>query len=248
MKTVTAAAYTSDGANIVTASDDGTVRVWARDGVGTWAETSRLPVDVQSYGVWDVAFTANGTRIVAARRDGTAQVWIANAKGTWSEASPLEGLDSFVFSRASSPDRTRVLTHVFTDFGTRVWAAGTDGAWIEIGQLRDKKRGHPTSRGHVEALYSPDGTQVLTAASQDLTLRVWDVTWLASGHVRATKGLAPLVAAVCAEKLTGGLSLITRGDANAVPLLRNHVREDVCQPQSFSQEVLETFSLLLDRR
>ena len=69
---VTAAAFSPDGARIVTASNDKTARVWdaeKRQGAGN---------DSSHDGeVTAAAFSPDGTRIVTASYDNTARVWDA---------------------------------------------------------------------------------------------------------------------------------------------------------------------------
>ena len=75
-------AVTADGARIVTASADGTVRVWDTK---TGGELLKLR---DQAGVTSVAITGDGTRIVAGSANGTARVWDAE---TGAELRQLRG-------------------------------------------------------------------------------------------------------------------------------------------------------------
>ncbi|RIK01687.1 MAG: hypothetical protein DCC46_01205, partial [Armatimonadetes bacterium] len=93
------AAFSPDGTRIVTASYDGTARVWdARTG------KELLKLEGHSREIYDAAFSPDGTRIVTASDDGTARVWDAQ---TGKELLKIEdhSFRSFmVASAAFSPD------------------------------------------------------------------------------------------------------------------------------------------------
>jgi WD40 repeat protein len=88
------AAFSPDGTRIVTASSDGTARVW--DSV-----TGKLlirPFEHQSW-VVSAAFSPDGTHIVTASHDKTAQVWdVRLDQGTLEQWSALAERSPFVLS------------------------------------------------------------------------------------------------------------------------------------------------------
>ena len=63
------AAFSPDGTRIVTASDDGTARVWSAAGEPLFTLVGH------SDAVHDAAFSPDGARIVTAADDGTARIW-----------------------------------------------------------------------------------------------------------------------------------------------------------------------------
>ena len=65
-----AVALTGDGRRAVSASDDGTLKVWD---LGIGAELGTLAG--HSRPVWSVALTGDGQRAVSASEDGTLKVW-----------------------------------------------------------------------------------------------------------------------------------------------------------------------------
>ena len=145
-----------DGIQVVTASDDGTARVWRMDGTG-------MPVVMRGHesAITDAAFSPDGTRVVTASDDGTARVWRVDGTGT---PVVLRGHEDYVTSAMFSPDGAHVVT-ASTDSTVRVWRV--DGAGMPV-----------VMRGHESAItdvaFSPDGTRVVTA-SDDGTARVWRV-------------------------------------------------------------------------
>jgi WD40 repeat protein len=100
--TVADAAFSPDGAAIVTGSYDGTARTWA-------VATGRPLVTFTGHAdaVYAVAFSSDGTRIATASGDETARVWDA-ASGTALVTMP--GHFEAVRDVAFSPDGTRLAT------------------------------------------------------------------------------------------------------------------------------------------
>jgi len=153
--TVATAAYSSDGAHIVTASNDKTARIWdARTGV-------QLAV-ISGHGgsVYSAAFSPDGTRIVTASADKTARIWDAH---TGAQLAILSGHGDTVSCAAYSADGTRIVT-ASDDKTARIWDARA-GAQLAV------LSGHGDSV--ITAAFSADGTHIVTA-SQDKTARVWD--------------------------------------------------------------------------
>ena len=99
---VSYAAFSPDGTRIVTASDDGTARVWRADGQGE-------PVVLKGHRglVWSAAFSPDGARIVTGSSDEMVRVWRADGQG---EPVVLKGHKERVDSALFSPDGTRIVT------------------------------------------------------------------------------------------------------------------------------------------
>jgi eukaryotic-like serine/threonine-protein kinase len=152
---VWSALYSPDGQRIVSASKDGTSRVW--DAV------TGAPIAVLSAGGVQfkfAAFSPDGSRVVTALRDKTARIWDAM---TGAPLATLDGHSNNIQSANYSPDGTRIVTSSW-DKTARIWDART-GAPLAV------LLGHD---GIVQsAAYSPDGTRIVTA-SFDKTARVWD--------------------------------------------------------------------------
>jgi WD40 repeat protein/cellulose biosynthesis protein BcsQ len=154
-KSVLGAVFSPDGSHVVTASADGTARVWSADG-------SAEPLVLRGHQniVRSAAFSPDGLRIVTSSVDGTARIWNADGSG---KPIVLSGNRHVVVSAAFSPDGSRVVTTSLN--GTaRIWNADGSGTPIVL-------------RGHlawvVSAAFSPDGSRIVTA-SIDGTARIWN--------------------------------------------------------------------------
>jgi WD40 repeat protein len=166
--------WSADGRRVVTASEDGTARVWDAAG-GTLVAT----LSGHRAKVGAASFSPDGMRVATASDDGTARLWDA---ATGAPVATLEGHTGWVAAAAFSPDGGRLVT-AGQDGTARVWDAA-DGA------PRAVLRGH---LGPVRtARFSADGARVLTG-SDDGTARLWDA---ASGaEVAVLRGHAKRVRA-----------------------------------------------------
>jgi eukaryotic-like serine/threonine-protein kinase len=148
-------AYSRDGTRIVTASADGTARIWdARTGAQLAVLSGHGDV------VYDAAYSPDGLRIVTGSHDKTARIWDAR---TGAALAVLSGHGDRVDSAVYSPDGLRILT----------------GSWDKTARIWDAHSGKELAvlLGHSDvvysAAYSPDGKRIVTA-SQDKTARIWD--------------------------------------------------------------------------
>ena len=91
-----------DGKRVVTASFDGTARIWNADS-GQWLATLTGHQGI----VWDAAFSPDGKRIVTASADNSVRVWDAI---TGEPLVVLTGSTDWVFTAAFSPDGTHIVT------------------------------------------------------------------------------------------------------------------------------------------
>jgi len=155
------AEFSPDGTRIVTASKDGTARLWDSDG----AELATLRGNKPDHGLRHAAFSPDGTRVVTASGGGAARVWDA-ARG--SEIVALTGHRDTVGDAAFSPDSRRIVTASYDKTAT-VWDAASGRIIATMA---------PDEGWVICARFSPDGHRVATAslggAGRDGTVRVWD--------------------------------------------------------------------------
>ena len=150
------AQFSPDGTKVVTASDDGTARIWD-------AQTGHsLTNPLRHHGfVWSAQFSPDGKKIVTGCDDGTAQVWDVKT-GQPLLPQPLQHSNKVGWVQFS-PDGKKIVTA--SDDGTaRIWDA----------QTGKPLTGFMRHTGIVEYVeFSPDGKKIITA-SDDRTAGIWD--------------------------------------------------------------------------
>jgi hypothetical protein len=99
---VNSASFSSDGTRVVTASDDGTARLWD----GQTGDNIRT-LEGHTFTVLSASFSPDGRRIVTASADGTARLWDGQ---TGDYIKTLESHMDYVLSASFSPDGTRIVT------------------------------------------------------------------------------------------------------------------------------------------
>ena len=219
---VTSAAFSPDGARIVTASADETARIWD---AATGKEITVLRGHENR--VTSAAFSPDGARIVTASWDKTARIWDA---ATGKEITVLRGHDDFVTSAAFSPDGARIVTASW-DRTARIWDAAT-GKEITI------LRGHEASV--TSAAFSPDGARIVTA-SGDKTARIWDaatgkeITVLRGHEVRVSSAaFSPDGARIVTASLSETARIWDAATGKEIAILRGH--DDLVTSAAFSPD------------
>ena len=153
------ATFRSDCTQLVTASSDGTSRIWQ---VGRGQGAAILGEPRSEYGLLVAQFSPDGTRVVMAICPGDDTARVRDA-GTGQVLATLRGHADCINSALFSPDGSRVLT-ASDDTTARLWDANSG---TEIATLH----GHKSIVA--SASFSPDGSRVITA-SHDATARIWN--------------------------------------------------------------------------
>jgi WD40 repeat protein/serine/threonine protein kinase len=189
--------FSPEGSKVVTASDDGTARVWD-------ALTSRPLTPPLRHGdlVRGAVFSPDGRSVLTCSHDATARLWDSE---TGKPLVPPMKHGSRVRRAWFSPDGRRIAT-ASKDASGRIWDARTgalllevkhaeyvgaaqfslDGRWIATAsddftaRVWDAGTGKPVTKPlphdfHVyDTAFNPQGTRLLTV-SHDKTARIWDL-------------------------------------------------------------------------
>ena len=191
------AQFRMDSRRVVTASVDGTARVWDAGSGKPVGEPMK-----HENGLLSAQFSPDGQRVVTASWDKTARVWDAASGKQVGEPMKHEQV---VWSAQFSPDGQRVVTASW-DMTARVWDAASGkpigesmkheafvnsaqfsmnsqrvvtASWDMTARVWDAASGKPIGEpmkhenGVLSAQFSPDGQRVVTA-SADMTARLWD--------------------------------------------------------------------------
>jgi hypothetical protein len=176
-------AFSPDGKLIVSASDDGALKVWDSE-TGQSLRTFEGHASLVS----GCAFSPDGKLIVSASDDGALKVWDSE---TGQSLRTLEGHSTVVSGCAFSPDG-KLIVSASEDRTLKVWDS-------ETGQLLRTLEGHSSLM--MGCAFSPDG-KLIVSASSDRTLKVWDAqsgqtlaTFFADGPMHCCRVYGEMVAA-----------------------------------------------------
>ncbi len=152
---INSVSFSSDGNRVVTASKDGTTKIWDVKSGGLLHSLEGDDGNVKS-----ASFSPDGNRVVTAPSDGRAKIWNANngklVHTLW---------DTTVVNSASfSSDGNRVVT-ACKDATAKIWDANS-GALLHTLEGDD--------RDVTSASFSPDGNRVVTASS-DGRAHIWQL-------------------------------------------------------------------------
>ncbi|MYF40699.1 MAG: T9SS type A sorting domain-containing protein [Rhodothermaceae bacterium] len=153
---VLSVAFSADGTQLVSGSNDNTIRLWD---VATGQEFLRFIGHVSA--VNSVVFSPDGTQLASGSNDWSLRLWDV---ATGQQVRRFEGHPGPVNSVVFSPDGTQ-LASGSDDHTVRLWDVATEE------ELRRFDR-------HVfdvhSVVFSPDGTW-LASGSDDDTIRLWDI-------------------------------------------------------------------------
>ena len=147
-------AFAPDGQRVVTASTDGTARLWTTDG--------RLLQEMKGHAdpIQTVAFSPDGTRIATGSNDRTARIWDGH---TGALLFVLAGHKDGVIDVAFAHDGARLATSS-SDHTARIWDVAT-------GRLVTTLAGHDQRVRRTR--FSSDGRRIVTAGFDKQAI-VWD--------------------------------------------------------------------------
>ena len=168
---VSGAVFSRDGKRILTASGDGTARIWDASNGNVLTELRGHTMQINT-----ATFSPDGKYVVTASDDNTARIWDVSKCSPECPFIELIGHTQRVGFASFSPDGTRVAT-ASDDGTTRVWDAKT-------GQLTFILKGHGDKVNR--AVFSPDGKWIATSG-EDNTARICDaetgqICKVLSGH------------------------------------------------------------------
>jgi WD40 repeat protein len=157
---VTSIAFSSDGSQIVSGSEDGTVRIRTIAS----PEEQLAPIPGHDARVSQVVFSSDGSRLVSSSDDKTVRIWDGL---TCEELAVLHGHEDVVWTVGYSPDGARVISGSHDDT-VRVW----DALYFEETAVL---KGHRDDVNFVT--FSPDSA-VMASCSEDHTVRLWSSSTL----------------------------------------------------------------------
>ncbi|MGK5500802.1 nSTAND1 domain-containing NTPase [Streptomyces sp. URMC 125] len=166
--TVTAVAFSPDGATLASAGFDAAVRLWDVGGPGRPRPLGG-PLTGHEGRVRSVAFSPDGATLATTGIDRTVRLWdVRRPERPRPLGGPLTGHAEHVVSVSFSPDGT-VLASAGDDAAVRLWDTRDPGRPRPLGTIPDA---HTDSVRSVA--FSPDGA-TLASAGFDAAVRLWDV-------------------------------------------------------------------------
>ena len=206
------ASFSPDGTRLVTASDDGTARIWN-------PATGKARVLRTSAGaggaVLAARFTTDGKHVLTGDENGTIRLWSTSGGLQWSRR-----VDTTLFGPELSADGTLVLARG-GDGKVRVWSARERRAVSVLPQ-------EAADRALTAAAFSRDDKRVLTA-NEDGTARIWSpsparrlrVLHVPGGSVTAA-AFSPDGKSVVLASDPGDVATVTNLATGATVPLRGH--------------------------
>lgn len=183
-RSITSLAFAPDGATLVSAGCDATMRIWDVK-TGRLIRAVKVPDNswgekgVNSAGVRSVAFSSDGRILASGGEDGDVRIW---NPATGAELHILRGHDGRVTSLTFSSDNKQLASGSF-DQTIRIWDTATG----------KENRPREGSGGVLPLFVSPDG-RLLASTSWDRKVRLWSLVTrrqlhLMEGHTEMVRTL-----------------------------------------------------------
>jgi WD40 repeat protein len=191
--TVWSVAYSPDGTQIVSSSDDGTIKIW--NAIKDYEKTV-IAYAHPNQPIRAVSFNCDGTQVASGADDNLVQIWDTKS---WKLLFQLVGHSAPITSVSYSPDGKRLIS-ASKDMSIRMWRMDADppAVFKVISQHSDCIN---------SIAYSPDG-HYFASCSSDKTIKVGDAE---TGNIIETlKGHSLAVNSICyaldGEQLVSGSS------------------------------------------
>jgi WD40 repeat protein len=169
---VSSLAFDGDGAQLASASHDGSVVLWQTPPVRGNLVPPLIAHAQRAHTDWalDAAYSPDGQWLATAGRDGLVLVW---ATGNWAEPVAQVAHGAAVRAVVFSPD-------------SRLLAYGSEDGTVNLWEVASQRPLGQPWLGHTDFVqslaFSPDG-QWLASVGDDQSARVWEV---ATGELRHT--------------------------------------------------------------
>ncbi|VEU22107.1 DEKNAAC103145 [Brettanomyces naardenensis] len=152
-------AYSPDGSRLVTASDDGKIKIW-----DIASGFCLATFEEHTSAVTGVAFAKRGQVMISSSLDGTVRAWDLIRFRNFRTLTSTKRLQFSCV--AVDPSGEIVVAGSLDDFAIHVWS-------VQTAQLLDQLSGH---EGPISCLsFGTEGKALLASASWDKTVRIWDI-------------------------------------------------------------------------